>query len=965
MPQIVEVPGQGNVEFPDGMSNQDIGRVVRLHQPEPDAKGSPEWAAWRNQRQHDLNDTATVSQTPPTDTGYLHMLWNKISPFALNPVTFPAQAGHAARAQADQAVASAKSGDYLSSGGHALAAAVPVLGPGAVHFGENAGTAVGAYLGGNPDPEATKEAVTDAAALALPIGVAKGTGPALRGAVSTLDRFAPGVRPMVADALRSNAETQYGRVLDPKTNVNKATTAEIVPQLIDRGVVAPTLKGLQSQAQAHIARVGEAIGNEWDNLPPDATAPLKVISDRLDAEIGQHQILDAQGNPKPMGPVADQAIENIQSLKQLLRDVSAKDPQTGELVIPADKLRQLRQYFDKVTKQAGGFDGTNLKQQSIAAAHEAAADAIRAELGKQFPDIAKLNQEYSFWKNVEKVTSDTILRRQGQAVPMTARMAQAVGFAKAGVLGAEAMKRLTMAMRSPAWGTVSAVLKDRLADAIAQGNAPGVTFYANKIAQQPAAPPALPGAAPAAIAPPAAPAAALPSFFAGTGKAMSANLYEMLFKKLQAGDLTELGQPSRVLHSAAAAFARGEIKSPEDLANFVQSGPAPAAAAALPPELDLFGNPVEREAAAEPAAAAPAAAAAAAPDAPGAIRKMDPRQIEADPARFQFKRDTGGASGTGDELKGVQKFDPELGGVLSVWRDPADGKTYVVNGHHRLELAQRAGAPDVTVRYLDAESAGAARTKGALINIAEGRGSAIDAAKVFRDTGMDANDLAAKGISLKGAIAKDGNNLARLAPQIFSRVIQGELPVERAALIGELLPEHADQQAALELLDRAEAKDKGLSNDAFRELVGFVKGAPKKAGDAGSNMNLFGDVEPAEESTALEMATLSDYIRKRLTGERNLFNVVSNTAKSKTLEQAGNALIGEKNAQIAEAANQHLAVYDKLKTSAGAINDALRAAAQSLGRKGAPASEIKQHAYARVRAAIRQTLGERPAQPAN
>jgi hypothetical protein len=353
-------------------------------------------------------------------------------------------------------------------------------------------------------------------------------------------------------------------------------------------------------------------------------------------------------------------------------------------------------------------------------------------------------------------------------------------------------------------------------------------------------------------------------------------------------------------------------------------------------------------------------AAAPAPDAPGAIRKMDPREILADPARFQFKRDTGGASGTGDELKAVEKYDPELGGVLSVWKDPANGKTYVVNGHHRLELATRAGAPDVTVRYLDAADAPAARTKGALINIAEGRGTAIDAAKVFRDSGISPDDLAQKGISLKGAIARDGANLSKLAPSIFARVIQGELPVERAALIGELLPEHADQTSALQLLDRAEAKDKALSNDAFRELVSFVEGAPKKAGAADENMNLFGDVAPADESTAIEMATLSDYIRKRLAGEKTLFSTVSKAAKSKALEAAGNNLIGERNAQIADAANQHLAVYDKLKASAGPINNALRAAAESLGRKGAPANEIKAHAYERVRAAIRATLGEGP-----
>ena len=74
------------------------------------------------------------------------------------------------------------------------------------------------------------------------------------------------------------------------------------------------------------------------------------------------------------------------------------------------------------------------------------------------------------------------------------------------------------------------------------------------------------------------------------------------------------------------------------------------------------------------------------------VTRMDPNEIEADPVRFQFKRDTGGKAGVGDELKDPDvPWNEELGGVLTVWRDPANGKTYVVNGHHRLDKAKRMG----------------------------------------------------------------------------------------------------------------------------------------------------------------------------------------------------------------------------------------------------------------------------------
>ena len=74
------------------------------------------------------------------------------------------------------------------------------------------------------------------------------------------------------------------------------------------------------------------------------------------------------------------------------------------------------------------------------------------------------------------------------------------------------------------------------------------------------------------------------------------------------------------------------------------------------------------------------------------------------------------------ELHGVKNWNPESAGVISVWRDPENGKTFVVNGHHRLDLANRLGVEKVTARYIDAPDAATARMKGAITNIAEGPG---------------------------------------------------------------------------------------------------------------------------------------------------------------------------------------------------------------------------------------------------
>lgn len=105
-------------------------------------------------------------------------------------------------------------------------------------------------------------------------------------------------------------------------------------------------------------------------------------------------------------------------------------------------------------------------------------------------------------------------------------------------------------------------------------------------------------------------------------------------------------------------------------------------------------------------------------------------------------------TGVTKELKGVAAWNPILAGIVTAWHDPQDGQSYVINGHHRAELAHRAiGKPlselmpgmehdpafddgngnyngAMQVMYLDAADAQSARAMGALSNIAEGRGTA-------------------------------------------------------------------------------------------------------------------------------------------------------------------------------------------------------------------------------------------------
>jgi hypothetical protein len=476
-------------------------------------------------------------------------------------------------------------------------------------------------------------------------------------------------------------------------------------------------------------------------------------------------------------------------------------------------------------------------------------------------------------------------------------------------------------------------------------------------AAQPAPTPA-PGAAPAT--PPATPAAATgtaPVFEDAVslarslhhgGSGISAEDAAMLSP--QDWQTAAQGFGIRNPNPATVKAAVTELKRLESAAPFAQRlagkagdtpEPPPAAAAAVPaPEPP-------------PQPPAPAAAADFAPYGrdPANVDNMPLDQIHADPVRFQFKRDTGGKAGVGENLKDVQVWNKDMAGRASVWLDPADGKTYIVNGHHRLDLANRLGVPGLDVRYIDAAMAQEARAQGALFNIGDNNGTSIDAAKFFRDTGMGAADLEKSEIALKGPIAREGTAIARLPNKLFDSVLSGDLSTKRAALIGETLEAPEDQNAALDLMQRAEHSGKELTDQQFAELVRRVKGAERNVEES---QNLFGTTETSQ-NLALEETRVSDFIRKKLGQDKKLFGAVGNQSAADRLGGAGNVINAEQNARIANEANQALAVYDKLSLRAGPIDDAIRAAAKSIA-KGGPENAIKDQAYSFIRKALSDTL---------
>ena len=374
-------------------------------------------------------------------------------------------------------------------------------------------------------------------------------------------------------------------------------------------------------------------------------------------------------------------------------------------------------------------------------------------------------------------------------------------------------------------------------------------------------------------------------------------------------------------------------------------------------------GPVVRPTAAHPALGIPAAAVETAPGAAGDVMYMPTRDIVADPARFQFKTRGIGEKGAGEELREVKVWNPDLAGVISVSKDPADGKNYVINGHHRLELAQRLKVPEVPVRFINAPNGMVARSKGALINIAEGRGSAIDAAKAFRDLNIGAEELERKGVSLKGPVSKDAIALASLPGDIFDKVWSEQIPTRRAVILGEILrgrPE--DQRAVLEIVARTENRGKRPTDDQIREMIRLQLGAGKERTEV--QETLFGPQEITRASL-MERARISDFIRRELLTDKKLFQAAGEQKGAQRLGEAGNVIRAEENARIALQTAQAIELYDKLSATTGPVNDVLSRAADELAAGGNP-DATKRRAYTAIRDAIRTAvpgaanLGPRP-----
>ena len=273
------------------------------------------------------------------------------------------------------------------------------------------------------------------------------------------------------------------------------------------------------------------------------------------------------------------------------------------------------------------------------------------------------------------------------------------------------------------------------------------------------------------------------------------------------------------------------------------------------------------------------------------VMRYDPKDLVVNPERFQYKRNVDRKDGVTTDYKSTEEWNPFGGGVLLGWKDPEDGKMYVVNGHHRMEMAKRLNAPYVDVRPIEADSAKEARSIGALMNIMENQGTPLDTAAYMRETNSTLDDLKKVGLALKKSEIATAYNLSNLLDGLWQRVLDGNLQQNQASLIGGILPE-GDQQEAF-WKNHGKSVKEGMRLDNLERRLNITKSQLTQV-DGKQQGGLFGEGQLEVKSPAFY-----DLLNKIETKAKKGMKTGKALQSGVTKEFAGdrNVLDDEQNAQ--------------------------------------------------------------------
>lgn len=306
--------------------------------------------------------------------------------------------------------------------------------------------------------------------------------------------------------------------------------------------------------------------------------------------------------------------------------------------------------------------------------------------------------------------------------------------------------------------------------------------------------------------------------------------------------------------------------------------------------------------------------------APLTLQQFKPNQLATDAVRFQYKGG-GDAAGVTDRLKGVKQWDARAAGSILVWQDK-DGKFWVVDGHQRHGLATRLAAEgqDVSMigdvlREVDGVTADDARIIAADLNMKQGSGTALDAAKILKAQPSLLNNM-----PRNSALIRDAEGLSKLSDEAFAMVINEVVPQGYAAIVGRLAPNPATHVEILGILARTEPKNATEAESIVRDAMAAPQVEATMA-------DLFGTSEVVQ-ILYKERAQILDGAVAAIRKDRAAFNTL--VKEQVRLIDAGNQLATDTNKERAQSDAEILATLQATARRKGPIADALAESAKQL-----------------------------------
>ena len=342
----------------------------------------------------------------------------------------------------------------------------------------------------------------------------------------------------------------------------------------------------------------------------------------------------------------------------------------------------------------------------------------------------------------------------------------------------------------------------------------------------------------------------------------------------------------------------------------------------------------------------------------GAMATAD---IAVAPKVFQYKAE-GQFSATGQSGSLAQEdvYDPVYANVVAVWRDKLGelgpvGQVYIINGHNRYDLALRSGAQFMNVQFIDTPTAAEARVVAALQNIKDDKGTAIDAGKLFRDTGMSIEDLRRQNVTLNGKLAAEGIALGRLPQWLFDKAATGDLATSVAVALGSA----GDIDQAI-ISDVAKQAIKGKwSAEKIVQAMQEAKFASTGTGGDDAGPVLPGFEEMFKTSNVVALIDVRTAAYKALSVEMRALAAASMGKNTPYLEAAGNVIDVEGSQAARRLAAESVAVFNRVTGYEGPVRTILNElAAQLPGGKnqGKAAANLVQFNLQRLRDAISEEM---------